>query len=61
MSPKKSQKSSNKNEISSLKYYQWSIFVTLFIGYGFYAYNRKSVSLVMPELMKNGLQKSDAG
>ena len=61
MPPKKKSATSSSNESSKVKYYQWSIFLTLFIGYGLYAYNRKSVSLILPELMKNGLQKSDAG
>lgn len=64
MSPKKKNSSANSSPVkdnSKLKYYQWSIFLTLFVGYGLYAYNRKSVSLILPELMKNGLQKSEAG
>lgn len=44
-----------------LKTYQISIFTTLFIGYACYAYNRKSVSLAMPKLMEEGLDKNQAG
>lgn len=33
----------------------------MFIGYGFYAYNRKSVSFALPKLIELGMQKSDAG
>jgi sugar phosphate permease len=54
-------KLANNSLTGRVQYYQWSIFLTLFIGYATYAYNRKSVSLAMPELMRNGLQKSDAG
>ena len=43
------------------KTYQFSIFATLFIGYACYAYNRKSVSLAMPKLMEEGLDKNQAG
>lgn len=43
------------------KTYQFSIFTTLFIGYACYAYNRKSVSLAMPKLMEEGLDKNQAG
>lgn len=42
-------------------YYQITIYSTLFIGYGCYAFNRKSVSLAIPKLMEFGLTKSDAG
>lgn len=41
--------------------HQVVIFVTLFLGYGFYAYNRKSVSAAMPTLIAEGLDKSQAG
>lgn len=44
-----------------LKNYQISIFTTLFIGYACYAYNRKSVSLALPRLMEEGLDKNQAG
>jgi len=60
MAPKKVG-SSDRSISGRVQYYQWSIFATLFIGYATYAYNRKSVSLAMPELIKSGLQKSDAG
>lgn len=38
-----------------------TIFLTLFIGYAFYAYNRKSVSLVLPKLIEEGFDKSELG
>lgn len=44
-----------------LKSYQFSIFATMFFGYAFYAYNRKCVSLALPELMEEGLTKEQAG
>uniref|UniRef100_A0A2L2Y3K3 Glucose-6-phosphate translocase n=1 Tax=Parasteatoda tepidariorum TaxID=114398 RepID=A0A2L2Y3K3_PARTP len=44
-----------------LRTYQVSIFATLFIGYACYAYNRKSVSLALPKLMEEGLDKNQAG
>lgn len=37
------------------------VFGTLFIGYACYAYNRKSVSAAMPQLIAEGLDKSQAG
>lgn len=40
---------------------QLVIFVVLFIGYATYSLNRKGVSLVLPELLNSGLDKSDAG
>lgn len=41
---------------------QRTIFWTLFLGYAVYAYNRKSVSLALPALMRDlHLSKSDAG
>ena len=43
------------------KSYQISIFTTLFVGYACYAYNRKCVSLAMPKLMEEGLDKNQAG
>lgn len=46
---------------SRLRNYQVTIFATLFIGYGIYAYNRKSVSLALPKLMEEGLDKNQAG
>lgn len=44
-----------------LRAYQLSIFVTMFLGYACYAYNRKSVSFALPELMAEGLRKDQAG
>ncbi|CAN8004097.1 unnamed protein product [Ixodes hexagonus] len=44
-----------------LRSYQLAIFGTLFVGYACYAYNRKSVSLALPELMAEGLRKDQAG
>jgi sugar phosphate permease len=41
--------------------HQIVIFTTLFVGYAFYAYNRKSVSAAMPTLIAEGLDKSQAG
>lgn len=40
---------------------QLIIFTVLFIGYAIYGLNRKAVSLVLPELINSGLDKSDAG
>lgn len=40
---------------------QLVIFTILFTGYATYALNRKAVSLVLPELIRSGLDKSDAG
>lgn len=40
---------------------QLVIFGILFTGYATYALNRKGVSLVLPELIKSGLDKSDVG
>ena len=37
------------------------IFIILFIGYATYTLNRKGVSLVLPKLIGEGLNKSDAG
>lgn len=47
--------------VNKLEAYQITIFATMFIGYGCYAYNRKSVSYALPKLMETGLQKSEAG
>lgn len=44
-----------------LKSYQLTIFTTMFLGYACYAYNRKSVSFALPELMEEGLRKDQAG
>ncbi|GIY42333.1 glucose-6-phosphate exchanger SLC37A4 [Caerostris darwini] len=44
-----------------LRTYQISIFTMLFVGYACYAYNRKSVSLALPKLMEEGLDKNQAG
>lgn len=44
-----------------LQRYQISIYTALFIGYAAYTYNRKSVSLAMPQLIEEGLDKSEAG
>ncbi|CAL1295799.1 unnamed protein product, partial [Larinioides sclopetarius] len=44
-----------------LQTYQVTIFTLLFVGYACYAYNRKSVSLAMPKLMEEGLDKNQAG
>ncbi|GBM97258.1 Glucose-6-phosphate exchanger SLC37A4 [Araneus ventricosus] len=44
-----------------LRTYQITIFTMLFVGYACYAYNRKSVSLAMPKLMEEGLDKNQAG
>lgn len=41
--------------------HQMIVFGTLFIGYACYAYNRKSVSAAMPQLIAEGLDKSQAG
>ncbi|XP_023212417.1 glucose-6-phosphate exchanger SLC37A4-like isoform X2 [Centruroides sculpturatus] len=47
--------------VTKLEAYQFTIFATMFIGYGCYAYNRKSVSFALPKLMEMGLEKSQAG
>uniref|UniRef100_A0A6B0VCY7 Putative glucose-6-phosphate translocase isoform 1 n=1 Tax=Ixodes ricinus TaxID=34613 RepID=A0A6B0VCY7_IXORI len=44
-----------------LRSYQLAIFATMFLGYACYAYNRKSVSFALPELMAEGLRKDQAG
>lgn len=37
------------------------VFVTMFVGYACYGYNRKGVSLALPKLMEEGLKKEHAG
>lgn len=61
MKSKQQEKHSDKSSSKALKWYQWTIFATLFVGYATYAYNRKSVSLALPQLMQKTLTKSDAG
>lgn len=41
--------------------HQVVIFASLFIGYACYAYNRKAASFAMPQLLHEGLGKSEAG
>lgn len=48
-------------KVDSVHTRQLIIFTILFTGYAFYALNRKAVSLVLPELISSGLDKSDAG
>ena len=41
---------------------KWTIFVTMYIGYVFFAYNRKTFTFAMPTIMKEeGLDKDDLG
>lgn len=44
-----------------LSKYQHNIFTTLFMGYGSYGLNRRSVALAMPSMIEHGLSASDAG
>lgn len=39
---------------------QLTTFAVLFAGYASYTYNRKSVSLALPDLLKNGLLDKNA-
>lgn len=49
------------NKEGNVRTRQLIIFTILFTGYATYALNRKAVSLVLPELINSGLDKSDAG
>ncbi|XP_074600667.1 glucose-6-phosphate exchanger SLC37A4-like isoform X2 [Brevipalpus obovatus] len=51
----------SKNNKNKLKKYQITTFSTLFMGYGSYGLNRKSVSLALPAMMEHGLGPSEAG
>ncbi|XP_015783348.1 glucose-6-phosphate exchanger SLC37A4 [Tetranychus urticae] len=46
---------------TKLKRFQFNIFTSLFLGYGSYGLNRKSVSLAMPSMMGQGLGTNEAG
>ena len=44
-----------------LRQNQLYTFIIIFIGYATYAYNRKSVSFVIPKLLDHGLQPDQVG
>ena len=46
---------------TKLKFYQTVTFTVLFIGYGIYSYNRKSVTYTVPKLVEEGISKENAG
>lgn len=46
---------------TKLKFYQTIIFTVLFVGYGIYSYNRKSVTYTVPRLVEEGISKENAG
>lgn len=50
-----------KDGESRLRWLQLMVFVTMFVGYACYGYNRKGVSLALPKLMEEGLKKEHAG
>lgn len=54
-------KTKTKSDVPNVRTRQLIIFSILFTGYAFYALNRKAVSLVLPELINSGLDKSDTG
>lgn len=51
----------SKSSSGSIRTRQLYIFAILFLGYATYNLNRKAVSLVLPELIRSGLEKNEAG
>lgn len=46
---------------TKLRFYQTITFTVLFVGYGIYSYNRKSVTYTVPKLVEEGISKENAG
>lgn len=46
---------------TKLRFYQTITFTVLFVGYGIYSYNRKSVTYTVPKLVEEGISKEKAG